>query len=82
MRASFEQSRDTEYIATILWSIGRLLGGDDYPMPSYDDFRHPKPVDIRTKEQIVDNLINKLLQGGGENTNDGTVQRGGAVSVG
>jgi len=53
-----------EYTATILWSIGRMIGGKEYPMPSYNDFLHPKPVDNRTTDDIVNGLINKLQQGG------------------
>lgn len=69
LRYEMDQSRDTEYIATILWSIGRLIGGQDYPMPSYEDYMHQKPADNRTKQEIVDSLINKLLPEGGEKKN-------------
>lgn len=55
---------DVEYMATILWSIGRLIGGSEYPMPSYDDFIHPKPVDSRNTGQIITGLIERLQQGG------------------
>ena len=71
LRYEMERTRDTEYIATILWSIGRLVGGNDYPMPSYEDVKHPKPNDIRTKKEIVNSLIDKLK--GGDQI-DGTVQ--------
>lgn len=68
--ALFEESeqkrRDTEYIATILWSIGRMIGGDNYPMPTYDEYNNPQPVDIRTSEQIVNGLVQKLQEGGNE----------------
>lgn len=63
LRYEMDHSRDTEYIATILWSIGRLVGGNDYPMPSYEDVKHPKPSDNRTKDEIVNNLITKLKGG-------------------
>lgn len=63
LRAENERRTDVEYIATVLWSIGRIVGGAEYPMPSYDDFKHPKPQDNRTKEQIVENLITKLKGG-------------------
>jgi len=52
-----------EYTATVLWSIGKVLSRD-YPIPSYDDFKHPKPVDKRTTKDIVDGLIDKLSKGG------------------
>ena len=63
LRYEAEQSRDVEYIATILWSIGRLVGGAEYPMPSYEDVKKPKQSDTRTKQEIVDNLIMKLKGG-------------------
>ena len=53
-----------EYTATILWSIGRVLGGEQYPMPSYHDFTHPEQVDTRAGKEIIDGLISKLRAGG------------------
>lgn len=64
-RVEQDKQRDTEYIATVLWSIGKLLGGNDYPMPEYSEFVNPKPADNRTTEQITAGLIEKL-QGKGE----------------
>ena len=61
---SERRQMDTEYIATILWSIGRMVGGDNYPMPTYDEYNHPQPVDVRGTEQIVGGLISKLTGGG------------------
>ena len=70
------QQRDTEYIATILWSIGRIVGGETYPMPTYGDFIRPKPNDNRNTEQIVSGLIDKLGKGvtavGGNGTISGS----------
>ncbi len=54
---------DTEYMATALWSIGRMLGGDQYNLPLYDDFIHPRPTDDRTSHDIVNGLIDKLGKG-------------------
>lgn len=63
LRYEQEREKDTEYIATILWSIGRLVGGNDYPMPSYEEVKRPKKNDIRTKKEIVSDLITKLKGG-------------------
>lgn len=63
LHAQDVQSLQTEYIATVLWSIGRLIGGEDYPLPTYDDTMHPKPQDKRTTEAIVGGLVQKLQKG-------------------
>lgn len=65
LRERKRQSDYGEYVATILWSIGRLLGGEEYPMPSYSDFVHPAQKDTRTACQIIGGLIEKLNAGGG-----------------
>ena len=75
LRYEAEKARDTEYIATILWSIGRLVGGTEYPMPGYEEFVRPKPQDVRTKKEIVNNLIEKLRKG--VTVNDGAVSSSG-----
>lgn len=59
-----ERRRDTEYMATILWSIGRILGSEDYPLPNYHDFINPKMEDRRDGQTIVNSLIEKLREGG------------------
>lgn len=64
LRADDRRAMDTEYIATVLWSIGRILGGDDYSIPTYDEVMHPQAQDTRTAQQIVDGLRAKLLEGG------------------
>lgn len=72
------RKQDTEYIATVLWSLGRMVGGSDYDLPSYDDYIHPKPKDERTSQDIVSGLINKLEKGVTiENGNDGIVSSSG-----
>lgn len=64
LRYEYEQTMWQEYTATVLWSLGKMLAREDYPLPSYDDFMHPKPKDRRTTEQIVSGLTAKLLAGG------------------
>lgn len=69
---------DTEYLATVLWSIGRMLGGSNYEIPLYDDFIHPKPQDDSSAHDIVERLRNKLLKGvTTENGNDGIIPSSG-----
>ena len=55
-----------EYTATILWSIGKMIGRDEYPMPSYEEFMHPTATDTRTGQDIIGGLVDKLLDKGGE----------------
>ena len=76
-----EESRNdikTEYFATVLWSIGRLVGGEEYPIPTWDEMLHPKPKDTRSTAAIVGGLIQKLglKPGEGVNTDAGTVSGG------
>ena len=69
--------QDTEYIATVLWSIGRSMVGAEYPIPAYSEYIDPKPQDTRSKETIVNSLISKL---GGEvnvSGSDGVIQSSG-----
>lgn len=55
-----------EYTATMLWSIGKMFGKDEFPMPSYEEFLHPTVKDTRTGQDIVGGLVNKLQGKGGE----------------
>lgn len=70
-----------EYMATVLWSIGRMLGGDGYSLPTYDQFLHPKQEDNRTKDQIVNGLIEKLRKGVHVDGGDGTVSGSGKAGA-
>lgn len=64
IRFDNEQRLDTEYIATVLWSIGKMLNTDKYTIPSYVELRHPKPKDNRDSETILAGLKEKLMKGG------------------
>lgn len=61
------ETKRKEYVATVLWSIGRIAGGENYPIPEYSEFMHPKPVDRRSEKEIRQSLINRLTGKGGEN---------------
>lgn len=54
-----------EYTATVLYSIGRGLIGEDYPLPAYSDIAHPDMVqnDTQTGADIIERLKKRL---GGE----------------
>ena len=82
LRERKRQADNTEYIATILWSIGRSIGGKDYPFPTYSEFMRPTPSDSRTTEQIIGGLLDKLddldKEGGADIVrNDGAIQSSG-----
>lgn len=64
IRFDNEQRLDTEYIATVLWSIGKMLNPDQYTIPSYVELRHPKPKDNRDSAMILAGLKEKLMKGG------------------
>lgn len=66
MKEKEEEEKWREYCATAIWSVGRLLGGEGYPIPAYSDFIDPKPQDMRSSEAIVTNLVDKLMKGGEE----------------
>ena len=66
LQAEEDENKHKEYIATVLWSIGRIVGGENYPIPSYSDYIDPKPVDNRSSQEIRNGLIAKL-EGKGEN---------------
>lgn len=51
-------------MATVMWSIGRIMGGEEYSIPTYDEILHPKPQDNRKSEAIIGGLIAKLKEGG------------------
>lgn len=57
-----------EYMATVAWSVGRVLGGDSYAIPAYGDIMNPQSADTRNQDQIVNDLIQKLK--GKEGTTD------------
>lgn len=69
-----ERTRDDvwrSYMAAVAYSIGKLtagMGGNEYPLPSYYELlhKHDQPVDIRSGQEIVDDLIARL---GKEGTN-------------
>lgn len=67
------QQMQIEYISTVLWSIGRMLGGSDYAIPMYDDVIHPKPQDKRNTHQIVGGLVEKLRKGVSDSGGNGIV---------
>lgn len=67
------QDRWREYCATVMWSIGRLLGGEEYPIPAYSEYLNPKVQDNRTGAQIISGLREKLKQGVKKNASDGIV---------
>lgn len=61
-----ESARDDlwrEYMATVAYSIGRIEGGEKYPIPPYSDLTSDKPQDERTGEEILDGLIDRLKGG-------------------
>ena len=64
IRFDNEQRLDTEYVATVLWSIGKMLNPDQYTIPSYAELRHPKPKDNRDSATILVGLKEKLMKGG------------------
>ena len=70
MRYEAERQRDTEYMATILWTIGRMLGGEEYPMLSYGDMVHPQPKDTRNAEEIVGGILSRLKKTKEVNANE------------
>ena len=81
-RAEIESHRDTEYIATVLWSIGRLIGGENYSIPTYEDVINPKPVDNRSSGAIISGLIEKLGKGVTSDAgSNGTVPGGGETGT-
>lgn len=64
LQAEEEENKHKEYIATVLWSIGRIVGGENYPIPNYSDYIDPKPIDNRSSEEIRNGLIDKLERKG------------------
>ena len=77
VRLDNENRADTEYIATVLWSIGRMLGREEYTIPAYHDYKHPVPQDNRSAQAIMNGLQEKLRKGGAGIGGDGTVLVGG-----
>jgi len=55
-----EQRKKENYFASILWSIGKMIGGENYPFPVYDDYMHGIKQDNRSSEDIISGLIDKL----------------------
>lgn len=54
------QEKQTAYLATTLWSIGKMFGGESYPIPEYTEYIGIKNPDTRTAQDIVNGLIKKL----------------------
>ena len=56
------------YLAGVMWSLGKMLGGDNYPIPPYTEVfhkdEHVKKADKRGTTQIVNDLVSKLKGGG------------------
>lgn len=73
LRERANQQKREEYLATILWSIGRMVGGDNYPFPVYSEYMNPTPADVRTGEEIKNSLIEKLKEGGGSVGGDDSI---------
>lgn len=55
-----QEAKWKEYCATVLWSVGKMLCSEEYPIPAYSDYINPKPVDKRTSKDIVNSLIDRL----------------------
>jgi len=64
LREERERQKRQDYIATVLWSIGRLVGGDGYPMPEFSEYMEQRKKDIRSAETIVTGLIERLAERG------------------
>lgn len=60
LRESAEEKKRDYYIASVLWSIGKMLGGDNYPFPDYTEYLNPSQKDYRTADDIVSGLIDRL----------------------
>lgn len=61
-----ERRADAEYFHTVLWSIAKMLGGDNYTLPSYDEYKHPAKPDNRSADDIMSKIKNKLAEGGAD----------------
>ena len=60
LKADNEQRMWQEYVATVLYSVGRMIGGDNYPIMTFAELMHPQPKDERTGGEIISGLIDKL----------------------
>lgn len=59
LKQDAEQKRTVDYIASILWSIGRMVGGESYPFPDYSTYLSTKPQE--EQNQSADEIINGLI---------------------
>lgn len=50
-------------MASILWSIGRIIGGEEYPFPEYTEYMNPELKDDRTADDIISGIVDKLNAG-------------------
>lgn len=68
LKAQDVQEAKTAYLAGVMWSLGKMLGGDNYPIPPYTEVfhkeEHMKKNDRRGTKQIVNDLVNRLKGGG------------------
>lgn len=62
LRESSEREKWEKYVASILWSIGKMLGGENYPFPVYTDYINGVVQDTRSSQDIVSGLIEKLSE--------------------
>ena len=68
-------------MATVLWSIGKMLGGKDFAMPLYSDIRNRGNADTRDAKTIVNDILGKLTGEGVADNGDESVYRDGETGA-
>ena len=82
LKEETNQAMWQEYVATVLYSIGRMIGGESYPIMTYNELMHPQPKDERTGGEIISGLIDKLRKEVDMDGGNGAVPGSGPDDVG